>query len=120
MPLLVVGTARPELLERRPGWGGGKRERDHALALAALRRRHGAAVDALLEQPPCSPAGAAADLLARAGGNPLYAEQFARMLGRARATATELPLPESVQGIIAARLDALCRRGEDACSRTPP
>ena len=31
-------TARPELLERRPGWGGGKRERDHALALAALRR----------------------------------------------------------------------------------
>ena len=43
VPLLVVGTARPELLERRPGWGGGKRERDHALALAARRttRRRG-------------------------------------------------------------------------------
>ena len=25
VPLLVVCTARPELLERRPGWGGGKR-----------------------------------------------------------------------------------------------
>src|SRR3990172_11156522 len=24
VPLLVVATARPELLERRPGWGGGK------------------------------------------------------------------------------------------------
>src|SRR6266576_4834488 len=25
VPLLIVGTARPELLDRRPGWGGGKR-----------------------------------------------------------------------------------------------
>jgi tetratricopeptide (TPR) repeat protein len=45
-----------------------------------------------------------AALLARAGGNPLYAEQFARMLGESGG-ATELP--ESVQGIISARLDAL-------------
>src|SRR5947199_3754019 len=25
VPMLIVGTARPELLDRRPGWGGGKR-----------------------------------------------------------------------------------------------
>src|SRR5207237_1122820 len=25
VPILIVGTARPELLDRRPGWGGGKR-----------------------------------------------------------------------------------------------
>ena len=45
-------------------------------------------------------------LLERAGGNPLYAEQFARMLVE-RGDADELPLPETVQGIIAARLDGL-------------
>ena len=39
VPLLVVCTARPELLERRPGWGGGKRERHHRLALAAVATR---------------------------------------------------------------------------------
>jgi len=45
-------------------------------------------------------------LLARAGGNPLYAEQYVRMLAE-RGDAEEMPLPETVQGIIAARLDAL-------------
>src|SRR5207248_7529026 len=45
-------------------------------------------------------------LLARAGGNPLDAEQFAHMLLE-RGSVTDLPLPESVQGIIAARLDRL-------------
>jgi tetratricopeptide (TPR) repeat protein len=51
------------------------------------------------------PADRQAELLARAGGNPLYAEQFARLL--AEAGGEELPLPENVQGIIAARLDGL-------------
>ena len=45
-------------------------------------------------------------LLERAGGNPLYAEQYVRMLAE-RGDAEELALPETVQGIIAARLDAL-------------
>jgi hypothetical protein len=45
-------------------------------------------------------------LLARAGGNPLYAEQYVRMLAE-RGVIDGLPVPETVQGIIAARLDAL-------------
>ena len=44
-------------------------------------------------------------LLARAGGNPLYAEQFVRMAAERGASDDELP--ETVQGIIAARLDLL-------------
>ena len=40
VPLLVVASARPELLERRPGWGGGKRNAAHDLAVAAVRRGH--------------------------------------------------------------------------------
>lgn len=46
------------------------------------------------------------ELLTRAGGNPLYAEQYVRMLAE-RGDADPLPLPETVQGIIAARLDGL-------------
>ena len=44
-------------------------------------------------------------LLERAGGNPLYAEEFARMLEERGADHGELPLPESLQGLVAARLD---------------
>src|SRR4029077_5048945 len=45
-------------------------------------------------------------LLARAGGNPLYAEQYAQLVLEGSDTAA-LAVPESVQGIIAARLDRL-------------
>ena len=45
-------------------------------------------------------------LLDRAGGNPLYAEQFAQLYLE-RGSAEELPLPETLQGIISARLDDL-------------
>ena len=45
-------------------------------------------------------------LLERAGGNPLYAEQFAELFVE-RGSTDELPLPETLQGIIAARLDGL-------------
>jgi predicted ATPase len=45
-----------------------------------------------------------ARLLEHAGGNPLYAEEFSRML---TARPGEVVLPETVQGIIAARLDTL-------------
>ena len=52
------------------------------------------------------PAETQTALLARAAGNPLYAEQYARMLEE-RGDGAELQLPETVQGIIAARLDGL-------------
>jgi tetratricopeptide (TPR) repeat protein len=70
----------------------------------------------LLKQP-LVPAELQAALLERAEGNPLYAEEFVRMLvergflyrngGGWQLRVGELPLPESVQGIVAARLDAL-------------
>lgn len=45
-------------------------------------------------------------LLERSEGNPLYAEQFAQLYLE-RGSADDLPLPETLQGIVAARLDGL-------------
>jgi class 3 adenylate cyclase/tetratricopeptide (TPR) repeat protein len=105
VPLLVVATARPELVERRPNWGGGKANAT-TLSLSALSEAETERlVDALLKQSNVD-AGTRATLSAHADGNALYAEQYVRMLGE-RDRAAELPMPETVHGIIAARLDAL-------------
>ncbi|MGH3029738.1 MAG: ATP-binding protein [Gaiellaceae bacterium] len=117
VPLLVVCTARPELLTHRPGWGGGKPNAT-TLSLSPLAREETALLVAALLEQAVLPAELQSALLARAEGNPLYAEEYVRMLqdrgflrrdgGTWRLDrAEEMPLPESVQGIVAARLDAL-------------
>ena len=103
VPLLVVGTARPELFDRRPEWGGGKRNA-LTISLAPLADDDTSRLIAALLERSVLPAEQQQTLLARAGGNPLYAEQFARMLHE-RGEVQDLP--ETVQGIIAARLDSL-------------
>jgi DNA-binding SARP family transcriptional activator len=123
VPLLVVVTARPELLERRPGWGG---TRPGVLTeLAPLSEADtGRLLEALLSHHRL-PESVGPALLAAAGGNPLFAEEYVRMLrdrnplpapkpeptsgGRPRLDriGPELPLPESVHAIVAARLDTL-------------
>ncbi|MFL5913295.1 MAG: ATP-binding protein, partial [Gaiellaceae bacterium] len=105
VPLLVLGTARPELLDRRPGWGGGKLNAT-TLALTPLADEEAAKIIGAVLEQALLPAETQQALLERAGGNPLYAEQFARLFVE-RGTAEDLPLPETVQGIIAARLDVL-------------
>ena len=104
VPLLVVATARPELLERRPGWGGGKANAA-TISLRPLSDVETARLLGLLLEQPVLAADTQHDLVARAGGNPLYAEEYVRMLRDGRFTGEHLP--ETVQGIIAARLDAL-------------
>jgi class 3 adenylate cyclase/predicted ATPase len=111
VPLLVVGTARPELLARRPGWGGGK-PNAVTLSLAALSDADTARLVGLLRGRAVLEARQQAVLLAHAGGNPLYAEQFVQMLADRGDGGEDLPLPESVQGIIAARLDLLDSAGK--------
>ena len=103
VPLLVVATARPELLERRPGWGGGKANASTA-SLSPLSDVQTARLVGLLLDQAVVDAELQTTLLARAGGNPLYAEEYVRMLRDGRSAAE---LPETIQGIIAARLDAL-------------
>jgi predicted ATPase len=102
--LLVVCSARPELLERRPGWGGGKRNA-LTISLSPLTERETAKLLAALLERSVQPAEDQAVLLQRAGGNPLYAEEYARML--ADGDPGLETVPETLQGLVAARIDAL-------------
>jgi class 3 adenylate cyclase len=111
VPLLCVCTARPELLERRPGWGGGKRSAT-TISLSPLSDTETARLIATLLERSVLPAEVQSVLLSRAGGNPLYAEEYVRMV-QDRGLEEAADLPESVQGIIAARLDALTSDEKD-------
>ena len=104
VPLLVVCSARPELLERRPGWGGGKRNA-LSVSLPPLTETDTARLLAILLERSVLPAEEQAALLQRAGGNPLYAEEYARMLADGDRVDTEVPA--TLQGVVAARIDAL-------------
>jgi class 3 adenylate cyclase/tetratricopeptide (TPR) repeat protein len=106
VPLLVLCTARPELYDRHSGWGGGKRN-STTVALAPLSSADTARLVATLLDRPVLPAETQAMLLDRAGGNPLYAEEFARMLADRGGLDEHTPVPETVQALIAARIDTL-------------
>ena len=115
VPLLIVCTARPELLAKRPGWGGG-RTNALTLSLSPLSAGETAQLVHDLLSRTVLPGELEQAVLERSGGNPLYAEEFARMV--IERGVTDLAVPESVQGIIASRLDALApehkRRLQDA------
>jgi len=115
-PLFVITAARPELVERRPTWGAGKRNFTslylEPLSEAAMR----ALLDGLVAELPDS---LAAQILARSEGVPLYAVETVRMLldrghlvqqgsvYRATGPVETLEVPETLHALIAARLDGL-------------
>src|SRR6185436_11415077 len=108
-PMLIVCTARPEMLQRDPRWGGGMRN-SVMVSLTPLSDEETLRVlDNVL--PPDTGADVRELIAERAGGNPLFAEEFARMLddrsGPGDAATLSLNAPESLQAIIAARLDTL-------------
>jgi DNA-binding SARP family transcriptional activator/tetratricopeptide (TPR) repeat protein len=103
VPLLVVCTARPELLDRRPAWGGGKPNAT-AIRLAPLSDEETEQLVAALLEGTVGEAGAS--VAARAGGIPLYAEEYAQLVLE-RDGDGDLPLPVSLHALIAARLDRL-------------
>jgi class 3 adenylate cyclase len=105
VPLLLLCTARPELFERQPSWGGGKRNAT-TISLSPLSTEEAGRLLQVLLDRTLLPAETQAALLERAGGNPLYAEQFARMLVE-RGDVEGLAVPETVQALMAARIDTL-------------
>ena len=114
--LLIVATARPELLDRRPAWG--PHERATTLSLARLAPGDSRELVSTLAGPSTLTDDTMNGIVARASGNPLYSVEFMRMLAdrgllgppepRSRAGAIEaLPVPDSLRGTIASRLDSL-------------
>jgi len=114
-PLVLLCTARPELHERRPGWGA--RTNAATILLPPLNAQETGSLVGFLLLQRAVPPGLQQALRDRAEGNPLYAEEFVRMLvDRGLLVRVEegwelvggdLPVPESVHAIIAARIDAL-------------
>ena len=104
VPFLVLCTARPELFELEAGWGGGKRN-STTLSLSPLSEQETKRLVSVLLDGAALPTDTEAALLERADGNPLYAEECARMLREV--PDAEIAVPETVQATIAARLDAL-------------
>jgi len=116
VPIHVVTLSRPELLERRPDWGAGKRN-FNSLYLEPLSE---SAMRALLAGlVPGLPEGAIKAIVSRADGMPLYAVETVRMLvaqGRLAVQdgiyrpvgdLTTLAVPETLTALIASRLDGL-------------
>jgi class 3 adenylate cyclase/tetratricopeptide (TPR) repeat protein len=103
-PLMIVGLARPELLDIRPTWGGG-RVRATTLELEPLHAEESATlVEALigeLELPLDIET-----VLAKTEGNPLFMEETVRMLAERPRGGTER-IPDTLQALIAARIDRL-------------
>ena len=115
-PLFVLALARPELSQRRPGWFAAARNAT-TLSLGPLTT---AAMEELLDGlVPGLPSGLRAQVLARAEGVPLYAVETVRMLldrgllerdgeaYRPVGPVETLDVPETLQALIAARLDGL-------------
>ena len=111
-PLLIVCLARPELLDARPGWGGG-RVRSTAIELEPLSEEESAElVEQLLSQLAGAsgerPGALPQEALDRAEGNPLFVEETIRMLVESGA-GNDSPdrVPDTLQALIAARIDHL-------------
>jgi predicted ATPase len=106
LPILLLTLARPELLDVRPGWGGGLLAYT-ALPLGPLSEADAAQLASQrLVAVDGSQAERAINIASVAGGNPLFIEQLAATLVETSPGVGET-LPTTVRGIVAARLDAL-------------
>ena len=104
-PVLIVCLARPELLDARPGWGGGRR-RSITIELAPLPDSETAElVDALIDGLAL-PDGLRGVLLEKTEGNPLFVEETVRMLVE-QGEGAAVRIPDTLQALIAARIDTL-------------
>jgi class 3 adenylate cyclase/tetratricopeptide (TPR) repeat protein len=106
VPLLVLCAARPELYERRVGWGAGLRN-STTINLSPLSDQETAELVSHLVTGTVLGGELERAILERAGGNPLYAEEFVRLLADRGLDALAEAAPASVQALIAARLDTL-------------
>jgi class 3 adenylate cyclase/tetratricopeptide (TPR) repeat protein len=116
IPLAIITLARPELLERRPDWGAGRR---NFVGLALEPLPEPAMRELLAGLVPGLPEPTVRAIVERAGGIPLYAVETVRTLVADHrlelrdgvyepvGDLTSLAIPDTLTALIAARLDAL-------------
>jgi class 3 adenylate cyclase/tetratricopeptide (TPR) repeat protein len=116
--LVLVCPSRPDLSARRPGWGGGRRNAS-SIALEPLTLADTSRLVALLLDVDNLPEGVRSRILERAEGNPFFLEEILRQLiderrivregarWRAAPSASDVHIPDSVQAVLAARIDLL-------------
>src|ERR671935_1949521 len=108
-PLLILGLARSELLDVRPGWGGG-RLRATAIELEPLGRDESEQLVDALATDGAIDAEARSTLLDKTEGNPLFVEETMRMLAECEGRPLSefaSRIPDTLQALIAARIDRL-------------
>ena len=103
-PIVVLCTARPELFDLDPGWGGGRANSTTIRLLPLTDEESTTLVETLLSTSILTEAERRS-VLANIGGNPLFAVEFVRMLVDQRIAQAEVPM--SVQAVIGARLDSV-------------
>jgi class 3 adenylate cyclase/tetratricopeptide (TPR) repeat protein len=117
VPMLLLGTARPELYERAQTLGAMARNVAR-VNLVPLSETETARLISNLLESGALPADVQQAILEQSGGNPLYAEEFVRLLKDRRILTKrgsawsierddDIPLPSGVRGLVAARLDML-------------
>lgn len=119
-PVLILCLARPELLDARPGWGGG-RVRSTSIELEPLSEEESAE---LVEQLLSQLAGASGErprslpqaAIDRAEGNPLFVEETIRMLVESGSASADR-VPDTLQALIAARIDHLAPEAKTLLQR---
>jgi class 3 adenylate cyclase/tetratricopeptide (TPR) repeat protein len=117
-PLFILGTARPEFVASRPAFGAGSEEFS-TISLRPLTEDQAVELLNGLLQDAKLPSRLAGDILARTEGNPFFIEEILRRLidegaivhvgdhWQATDVAARVVLPETVHGLIAARIDTL-------------
>jgi predicted ATPase len=117
-PIMVLCMARPELLDERPGWGGGKLNATSIL-LEPLSEDETVELITNLLSSATLPPEAAARIATATEGNPLFAEELLAMLiedgllrrdnsgWTAADELAELPVPPTIHALLAARLERL-------------
>ena len=117
-PVTFLCPARPQLTERRPGWGGGRRNVS-SLALDPLSPEESDRLVGFLLTIDDLPEPVRASILVRAEGNPFFLEEIVRHLidegrifregdrWRAAPDIGDVRIPDTVQAVLAARIDLL-------------
>ncbi|MFG1925713.1 adenylate/guanylate cyclase domain-containing protein [Cryptosporangium sp. NPDC048952] len=116
-PLLVLGTARPELLATRQiPWYDAAHPRHALVELPPLDPHDTLTLFRALSGDSPIPDETLEHLTVLAAGTPLYAHEYVRMLADQHSDETEeaLPLPDSVLAVVASRVDLLGPRSQRA------